>query len=95
MFLEQKTFIVKSGAGRELAERFSQGKLVVKQPGFIRIDSGISFGQDTEEVCVMIFWDTKESFLNWKKSDDHINDHKDRRKNDAVLEHRSKQFELV
>lgn len=95
MFLEQKSITVAPGAGQSLAERFAHAEVVARQPGFIRVESGVSIGSANEEVIVLIYWDSKESFLNWKKSDDHIKGHKDRPKNDAVIASHSHQFELI
>lgn len=95
MYLELKRFVMKPDSGLELAKAFANRNLVENQPGFVRIDTGLSVQPTKEEVCVMIYWEDKEAFLNWKRSPEHLNSHKNRKKNEAMLEVNSTHFEII
>lgn len=95
MFLEMKRITTKPGAAKAIAERFKSASLVSQQPGFIRLESGLALKTDKEEICVLIYWESKQAFLDWKKSPAHLEGHKHRQKNEDVLESSSHQFEIL
>lgn len=96
MFIEMKNIVVKPGFGKMQAEKFMQGSVVQEQPGFVKLEAGYKTYPDKEDVIVIIYWQSHDDFLNWKKSDAHIAGHKNRKGvPEHILERSSRSFELL
>ncbi len=81
MFIECKTITVTPGNSQIMIDKFSGSGLLQEQKGFVektvlkRVRKG-----DTEEVVVMIKWESQQDFTNWKKSDAHKAGHSSNKK---------------
>ncbi len=94
MFLELKQITCVTGYGHVIAERFSNATVVREQEGFVKLEVGQSSTPQNETVFVFIYWTSKDAYLSWKKSDAHLSGHKNRTKDENVLDHKSTGIEL-
>lgn len=96
MFIEVKNIVTKPGFGEKQAEMFTKGSIVSEQPGFVRLEAGYKTYPDKDDVIVIIYWNSQDDYLNWKKSDAHLAGHKKRKGvPEHILERSSRSFELL
>lgn len=82
MLVETKTIIVKQGTSQLVVERFSKPGPIEEIEGFIDLNVMVKNarrGDETEEVIVMIRWESKEAWKRWETSEAHIQGHRDSR----------------
>ena len=84
MLLQMRTITVKKGFADQVIERFSRSGLVEQQEGFI--DKTVYLNKrpkdkETQEVVIIVRWESVEAWKNWEKSPEHIAGH--RAKKDA------------
>lgn len=82
MLIETKTIIVKAGTSDLVVERFSKPGPIEEIEGFIDVSIMVKNarrGDETEEVVVMIRWESKEAWKRWEKSEAHIQGHREGR----------------
>ncbi|MCJ8012854.1 antibiotic biosynthesis monooxygenase [Paenibacillus sp. KQZ6P-2] len=96
MIVITNTIRVKEGFGKEMSERFGQGK-AKEMPGFVRMEVwlGKSKESEGEELKVSTVWQDEASFRNWTSSESFHESHRGQGGNDVILGSSLNQYELV
>lgn len=84
MLIQTRKITVKKGFSDKVVERFGQpGGPMSEIPGFIdktvMVKKNRSRDEETEEVLVMIRWESEEAWKTWEKSPAHIEGHRNSR----------------
>ncbi|NMO95866.1 antibiotic biosynthesis monooxygenase [Paenibacillus lemnae] len=82
MFIEVKTITAKAGTSERVVEHFTGPGEIEKIPGFIDLSVLVKEKRKndvTEEVMVLIRWDSKDAWKHWETSNAHIQGHRERR----------------
>lgn len=84
MLIQLRTMTVKAGFSHKIVERFGKpGGPMSEIPGFIdksvMVKKSRKKGEETEEVVVMIRWESEEAWKTWEKSPAHIEGHRNSR----------------
>lgn len=82
MLIETKTITVKAGTSQLVVDRFSQPGPIEQIEGFIDLSVLVKNGRrgdESEEVVVMIRWESKEAWKRWETSEAHIQGHRESR----------------
>ncbi|WP_028543758.1 antibiotic biosynthesis monooxygenase [Paenibacillus taiwanensis] len=70
MLVVTNTIRIKSGFGKQVAERFAAAKGVQQMPGFVRLEVWLGEGKEgEEELKVCTLWEDEESFKGWTSSE--------------------------
>ncbi|MNP20580.1 Heme-degrading monooxygenase HmoA [compost metagenome] len=77
MLIQTRTIVVEKGNAEKVVERFSQESPVEGMEGLIDIQILVNKkSKESEEVVVMIRWESEQAWKNWEKSDVHIQGHR-------------------
>ncbi|UHA74730.1 antibiotic biosynthesis monooxygenase [Paenibacillus sp. 481] len=77
MLVVTNTIRIKEGYGKQIAERFQQGRGVQEMPGFVRLELWLGKGNEgEEELKVCTVWENEEAFHNWTSSESFRNAHR-------------------
>lgn len=84
MLIQLRKITVKEGFSEKIVERFGKpGGPMSEIPGFIdrsvMVKKNRKKGEETEEVIVMIRWESEEAWKTWEKSPAHIEGHRNKR----------------
>jgi len=80
MFIQLRTIVVEKGNAEQVVERFSKSGHIEGKEGFIDKTVMVnSRSKETEEVVVMIRWESQEAWKNWEKDPVHIEGHRKNR----------------
>ena len=80
MLIQTRTIVVQKGHSAEVVERFSKASPMDQMPGLL--DRSVMVNKrnkDTEEIVVLIRWESEDAWKNWEKSDVHIQGHRENR----------------
>lgn len=98
MFIQMRTIVVEKGNAEQVIERFSQEGHIEGKEGLIDKTVMVnSKDKESEEIVVMIRWESKEAWKNWEKDPVHIAGHREKRgqeKPSYVLESSVKMYEV-
>jgi heme oxygenase (staphylobilin-producing) len=77
VLIQTRTIVVEKGNSEKVVERFSQESPVEAMEGLIDISILVNKkSKESEEVVVMIRWESEQDWKNWEKSDVHIQGHR-------------------
>ena len=78
MLVVTNTIKVKPGHGKELSQRFAQGKGVQDMPGFVRLEVWHEAKEDAEfeELKVCTVWENEDAFKGWTSSESFRQSHR-------------------
>lgn len=84
MLIQTRTITVKKGFSDHVVERFNTpGGPMSEIPGFIdksvMVKKSRKSDEETEEVLVLIRWESEEAWKTWEKSPAHIEGHRNSR----------------
>lgn len=80
MLIQLRTIVVERGNADQLVEKFSQPGHIDGKEGLIDRTVMVSKrNKETEEVVVMIRWESEEAWKNWEKDPVHIAGHREKR----------------
>lgn len=80
MLIQTRSIVVEKGHSDKVIERFSAPGPVEEMPGLIDISIALNKkGKDSEEVLILIRWESEDAWKNWEKSDAHIQGHRNSR----------------
>jgi len=80
MFIQMRTIVVEKGNAEQVIERFSKSGHVDGMEGFIdKIVMVNRKTKESEEIVVLIRWESEEAWKNWEKSPVHIEGHRNKR----------------
>ncbi len=78
MLIQTRTIVVQKGNVDKVVERFSREGILDERGGLIDITVMTNKrSKETEEVVVIIRWESEEAWKNWEKSPEHIQGHRD------------------
>lgn len=71
MLVVTNTIKVQAGHGKDLAQRFAEGKGVQEMPGFVRLEvwHEAKEGAEAEELKICTVWENEEAFKQWTSSE--------------------------
>lgn len=103
MLVQTRTITVKQGFSGQVVERFGKpGGPMAEIPGFIdktvMIKKNRTSKEETEEVVVLIRWESEEAWKTWEKSPAHIEGHRNSRnqeKPDFLLDTKVTMYEVA
>ncbi|MEK8130760.1 antibiotic biosynthesis monooxygenase [Paenibacillus filicis] len=77
MLIQTRTIVVQPGNADKVVERFSQEGPLDGREGLLDITVMVNKrSKETEEVLVLIRWESEEAWKNWEKSPEHIQGHR-------------------
>ncbi|MBO2942937.1 antibiotic biosynthesis monooxygenase [Paenibacillus sp. F411] len=79
MFVEVKTIVVTAGHSHHVVDNFTGPGEIEKIEGFIDLSVMVKEKRrqdETEEIMVVIRWESKEAWKRWETSEAHIQGHK-------------------
>ncbi|MNB91324.1 Heme-degrading monooxygenase HmoA [compost metagenome] len=80
MLIQTRSIVVEKGYSSQIIEKFSAPGALEEMPGLIDISIALNKkGKDSEEVLIMIRWESEDAWKNWEKSDAHIQGHRNSR----------------
>lgn len=81
MLIQTRTIVVTKGNAEQVVERFSKDSPIHGMPGLLDFTVSVNKAKkdDTEEVMILIRWESEQAWKNWEKSDAHIQGHRDSR----------------
>lgn len=80
MFIQSRTIVVEKGNADKVVERFSKEGTIDSMEGLIDISVMVNkSAKESEEVVVLIRWESEEAWKGWERSDAHIQGHKNSR----------------
>lgn len=80
MLIQTRTIVVQKGNADKVVERFSREGVLDEREGLIDITVMTNKrSKDTDEVVVVIRWESEEAWKNWEKSPEHIQGHRNSR----------------
>lgn len=80
MFIQTRSVVVEKGSSDKVIEKFSAPGALEEMPGLIDISITLNKkAKDSEEVLLLIRWESEEAWKNWEKSDAHIQGHRNGR----------------
>lgn len=81
MLIQTRTIVVTKGNADQVVERFSKESPIHGMDGLVDFTVTVNKAkkEDTEEVMIMIRWESEEAWKNWEKSDVHIQGHRNSR----------------
>ncbi|MNI48174.1 Heme-degrading monooxygenase HmoA [compost metagenome] len=80
MFIQTRTIVVEKGNSEQVVQTFSQEKPVEGMEGLQDITIMVNRkSKETEEIVVMIRWESEEAWKNWEKHPIHIAGHREKR----------------
>ncbi|QIK86560.1 antibiotic biosynthesis monooxygenase [Erysipelothrix sp. HDW6B] len=95
-YKEIKRFEVTKDYSQIHMTNFMENSIVKGLPGFESIEMGLnSSNPDYDLVVISFTWESKEAFMNFKKSDAHLQSHKKRTPNPKILKYSATHFEVT
>ncbi|MFB9275004.1 antibiotic biosynthesis monooxygenase [Cohnella cellulosilytica] len=80
MLIQTRTIVVQKGNADKVVERFSREGVLDEREGLIDITVMTNKrSKETDEVVVVIRWESEEAWKNWEKSPEHIQGHRNSR----------------
>ncbi|GAA3410183.1 antibiotic biosynthesis monooxygenase [Paenibacillus hodogayensis] len=81
MLIQTRTIVVAKGHAEQVVERFSRESPVHGMEGLIDFTVMVNRGkkEETDEVMILIRWESEQAWKNWEKSDAHIQGHRNSR----------------
>ncbi|WP_168122341.1 antibiotic biosynthesis monooxygenase [Paenibacillus sp. HB172176] len=80
MLIQTRTILVQSGHADKVIERFSKEGAVDGREGLIDVTVMLNKkSKESEEVVVIIRWESEEAWKAWEKSPEHIQGHRNAR----------------
>ncbi|MFC4601250.1 antibiotic biosynthesis monooxygenase [Cohnella hongkongensis] len=80
MLIQTRTIVVQKGSADKVVERFSREGILDEREGLIDITVATNKrSKETEEVLVIIRWESEEAWKSWEKSPEHIEGHRNSR----------------
>ncbi|WP_342439876.1 antibiotic biosynthesis monooxygenase [Paenibacillus sp. FSL L8-0436] len=80
MFIQTRSIVIEKGNSDKVIEKFSAPGALEEMEGLIDISIMLNKkSKDTEEVLLLIRWESEEAWKNWEKSDAHIQGHRNSR----------------
>lgn len=80
MFIQTRSIVVEQGNSDKVIEKFSAPGVLEEMPGLIDISVALNKkGKESEEVLILIRWESEEAWKNWEKSDAHLQGHRNSR----------------
>ncbi|MEK8213406.1 antibiotic biosynthesis monooxygenase [Paenibacillus sp. FSL L8-0463] len=80
MFIQTRSIVIEKGNSDKVIEKFSAPGALEEMEGLIDISITLNKkSKDTEEVLLLIRWESEEAWKNWEKSDAHIQGHRNSR----------------
>lgn len=95
MFLVMRTLTLKKGFVDSYVDRFNRPGLVNEFPGFVRKE--VHVNQQSSEVDIVrvaIYWGSKEDFIAWERSPQHMAQHQAHKGEPKPVEIISSQHEM-
>lgn len=98
MFIQMRTIVVEKGNSEQVIERFSKTGHIDGKEGLIdKIVMVNRKTKETEEIVVMIRWESEAAWKNWEKDPVHIAGHRNKRGEEPpayVIESSVKMFDV-
>lgn len=98
MFIQMRTIVVENGNAEQVVERFSKEGYVEGKEGLIDISVMVNRrAKESEEIVVMIRWESETAWKNWEKDPVHIAGHrnkKDEKKPEYIIDSSVKMFDV-
>jgi heme oxygenase (staphylobilin-producing) len=80
VFVQTRSIVVEKGNSDKVIEKFSAPGALEEMPGLIDISVLLNKkDKESEEVLILIRWESEEAWKNWEKSDAHIQGHRNSR----------------
>jgi heme oxygenase (staphylobilin-producing) len=84
MLIQTRTIVVEKGNADQVVERFSREGILDEREGLVDITVMTNKrAKETEEVVVIIRWESEEAWKSWEKSPEHLQGHRNN-KNQAA-----------
>ncbi|MHA7963421.1 antibiotic biosynthesis monooxygenase [Paenibacillus sp. CAU 1782] len=80
MYIQLRTMTVKQGFGEQVAQTYAVPGHIDTMPGLIdRTVMVNARSKETEEVVILIRWESQDAWKNWEKDPVHIAGHRNKR----------------
>jgi heme oxygenase (staphylobilin-producing) len=80
VFIQMRSILVETGNSQTVVDNFSKEGHIDGMEGLIDIHIMVNRkAKDSEEVVIMIRWESEEAWKNWEKDPVHIAGHRNRR----------------
>ncbi|MDF2652994.1 MAG: antibiotic biosynthesis monooxygenase [Paenibacillus sp.] len=80
MLIQTRTIVVQKGNSDKVVENFGKPGHIETMPGLIDITIMVNKkSKESEEVIVMIRWESEEAWKNWEKDPVHLEGHRNNR----------------
>lgn len=80
MFVTLKKFKLEKGFGNKLSEGFLKKGIVENSKGFVKLEVLLNNNyQDYDLIIIKIYWESKEDFINFERSPEHLKSHKEKK----------------